>query len=166
MKIAIVAAEIGPDAKAGGLADVIGALPQALARHGAETSVIIPGYRALLRKLATTVFADHLDLAMGADREPFRILRANGKNHVPLYLIDHPRFFDRDGIYGDGAGPYPDNNRRYIFFGRAAAAAAAMIRPERPPRPRLARRTRRHRNSRRGRAARELRLDPFGLHHS
>jgi starch synthase len=130
MKIAIVAAEIGPYAKAGGLADVIGALPQALARSGAETGVIVPGYRAVLEKLATTVAADDLYLTMGADREPYRILRANGAGGVPLYLIDHPGFFDRDGIYSDRTGVYADNNRRYIFFGRAAMAAAEMIQPD------------------------------------
>jgi starch synthase len=130
MKIAIVAAEIGPFAKAGGLADVIGALPQALVRQGAAASVIVPGYRPLLQKLTTTVAADGLSLAMGADREPFRLLRADGAGGVPIYLIDHPGFFDRDGIYGDPGGPYSDNNRRYIFFGRAAAAAANLIRPD------------------------------------
>src|ERR1700679_3548066 len=130
MKIAIVAAEIGPFAKAGGLADVIGALPQALVRQGAAASVIVPGYRPLIQKLTTTVAADGLSLAMGADREPFRVLRADGAGGVPIYLIDHPGFFDRDGIYGDRGGPYPDNNRRYIFFGRAAAAAANLIRPD------------------------------------
>ena len=46
MKIAIVAAEMTPWAKAGGLADVIGALPAALKRSGAEPSVILPGYTA------------------------------------------------------------------------------------------------------------------------
>ena len=130
MRITIVAAEIGPYAKAGGLADVIGALPQALARRGAEVSVIVPGYRPLLEKLSTTVVADGLSQGLGADREPYRILRADGAGGVPLYLIDHPGFFDRDGIYGDDAGVFPDNNRRYIFFGRAATAAAELTRPE------------------------------------
>jgi starch synthase len=130
LNVAIVAAEIGPYAKAGGLADVIGALPQALARQGVATSVIMPGYRALLEKLSTTVVADGLALAMGAAREPFRILRADGAGGVAIYLIDHPGFFDRDGIYGDRGEAYPDNNRRYIFFGRAAMAAAELIRPD------------------------------------
>lgn len=130
MRVAIVAAEIGPYAKAGGLADVIGALPQALARHGVETSVIVPGCRALIEKLSTTVVADGLGIMMGADREPFRILRADGAGGVAIYLIDHPEFFDRDGIYGDRGAAYPDNNRRYIFFGRAATAAAELIRPD------------------------------------
>ena len=128
--VALIAAEIGPWAKAGGLADVIGALPQALARQGVATSVIVPGYRALLEKLATTVVADGLGIVMGAVREPFRILRADGTGGVAIYLIEHPGFFDRDGIYGDRGEAYPDNNRRYIFFGRAAMAAADLIRPD------------------------------------
>jgi starch synthase len=130
MKVAIVAAEIGPYAKAGGLADVIGALPQALARRGVEASAIVPGYRALLQKLETTVAADGLAIELSGVRESFRILRAQGDGGVEIYLIDHPGFFDRDGIYGDGAGIYPDNDRRYIFFGRAALAAADLIRPD------------------------------------
>jgi starch synthase len=48
VKIAIIAAEMGPHAKAGGLADVIGALPQELKRAGADPCVILPGYKALL----------------------------------------------------------------------------------------------------------------------
>ncbi len=82
MKVAIVAAEIGPHAKAGGLADVIGAMPQALARLGVATSVIVPGYRVLMEKLSTTVVAEGLAIAMGAAPEPFRILRADGADGV------------------------------------------------------------------------------------
>ncbi len=126
----MVAAEIGPYAKAGGLADVIGALPQALARRGAEASAIVPGYRPLLQKLDTTVAAEGLAIEIGGMREPFRILRAQGDGGVEIYLIDHPGFFDRDGIYGTNGGIYPDNDRRYIFFGRAALAAADLIRPD------------------------------------
>jgi starch synthase len=101
MRVAIVAAELGPYAKAGGLADVIGALPQALMRQGVEASVIVPGYRALLEKLSTTVVADDLAITMGAMREPYRILRADGARGLSLYLIEHAGFFDRDGIYGE-----------------------------------------------------------------
>jgi starch synthase len=128
MRVAIVAAELGPYAKAGGLADVIGALPQALVRQGVETSVIVPGYRALIEKLSTTVAADGLAITMGAAREPYRILRADGAGGVAIYLIEHAGFFDRAGIYGEREA-YPDNDRRYIFFGRAATSAAESIRP-------------------------------------
>jgi starch synthase len=130
VKIALVAAEMGPHAKAGGLADVIGALPQELKRAGADPCVILPGYKPLLEKVAVETFADGLSVTLGADRESFRILRAEGADGVPLYLIEHPGFFNRDGIYGERGSDYPDNVQRFIFFGRAAAAAAERTRPD------------------------------------
>jgi len=71
MKIAIVAAEITPWAKAGGLADVIGALPAALKQCGAEPSVILPGYRGLLDALKTTPLAENLSVPIGGSAERF-----------------------------------------------------------------------------------------------
>jgi starch synthase len=105
-------------------------LPQALVQRGVAASAIVPAYRPLLEKLSPVVVADGLAIAMGTAREPFRILRADGAGGVPIYLIDHPGFFDRDGIYSDRSGVYPDNNRRYVFFGRAAMAAAELIQPD------------------------------------
>jgi starch synthase len=66
----------------------------------------------------------------GTAREPFRVLQAEGTDGVAIYLIDHPGFFDRDGVYGDRGEVYADNDRRYIFFGRAAMAVAELIRPD------------------------------------
>ena len=121
---------MGPHAKAGGLADVIAALPVALKRAGAEVSVILPGYKALLDQFHTQPLSENLSVALGAEREPFRILRADGPAGVPLFLIDHPGFFGRVGIYGEHGAEYPDNLRRFIFFGRAAAMAAAINPPD------------------------------------
>jgi starch synthase len=130
MKIVIVAAEIGPEAKVGGLADVIRALPQALKQAGARPCVILPAYKVLLRKRKVEQFADNQVLELGSSLERFRVLRTEGAGGVPLYLIDHPGFFDRDGIYGDREGDYPDNFQRFVFFGRAAAMVAAMLEPD------------------------------------
>jgi starch synthase len=130
VKIAIVAAEMGPHAKAGGLGDVMGALPQALLRAGAKPSVILPAYRALLGNKATSVVSENQEVTLGTDRETYRLLRADGPDGVPLYLIDHPGFFGREGIYGEQGSDYPDNTRRFIFFGRAAAAVAATLDPD------------------------------------
>lgn len=130
MKIAIVAAELGPYAKAGGLADVIGALPLALKRAGAEPCVIAPGYEVLIDKLHAEPVAANLVAAVGSEHESFRILRSEAAPGVPLFLIDHPGYFRRNGIYGEHGKDYPDNLRRFIFFGRAAAAAAEMVRPD------------------------------------
>src|SRR5438128_1796003 len=127
LKIAIVAAEIGPHAKVGGLADVIGALPAEFKKAGAEPFVIVPAYKILLEKLPTERFAERQSLELDRDPQPFNILRAEGSGGVPLYLIDHPGFFGRDGIYGDSNGDYSDNFQRFIFFGRAAAELAAEL---------------------------------------
>jgi starch synthase len=128
-KIAIVAAEIAPDAKAGGLADVIAALPRAMAGRGAEPCVILPGYAALLQRPGTRTMAEDLSAPLGPDHEAFRLLRTDEAG-IPLYLIDHPIFFARAGIYGEAGADYPDNLRRYIFFGRAAAVVTGLLRPD------------------------------------
>ncbi len=131
MKIAIVAAEITPWAKVGGLADVIGALPAALKNIGADPALILPGYRTILKAVAAKPIAKGLSVRLGHETETFSVLRAEAQGGVPMYLIEHPGFFDRDGVYGEGGKDYPDNLLRYILFGRAAAMVAAeIVRPD------------------------------------
>jgi starch synthase len=131
VKIAIVAAEIAPWAKAGGLGDVIGALPAAFKQDGAEPSVIVPGYRGLHDALKTSSVAENLSLPLGGGSASFDLLRAETRDGVPVYLVNHPGYFDRPGIYGERGTDYPDNPQRYVMFGRAAAIAAArFIRPD------------------------------------
>ena len=127
MKIAIVAAEAAPHAKAGGLADVIGSLPGALKRAGAEPSLIVPAYASIVENVETAPVLRNIPMRFGTDLERFTVLRATDPHGVPMYLIDHPGFFARPGIYGDNGIDYPDNMRRFIFFARAAAIAAAEI---------------------------------------
>lgn len=131
MKIAIVAAELAPWAKVGGLADVVGALPAALRANGGEAEVILPGYQALLDALKPAPVAERLTVPLGGASERFDLLRAQGPGGVPLYLINNAQFFGRPGIYGERGEDYPDNLRRYVIFGRAAAlAAATLIKPD------------------------------------
>jgi starch synthase len=125
MKIAIVAAEISPWAKEGGLGDVISALPVALKKIGAEPVLILPGYRSLLRQFKPTTIAEVAHTPFGHGVEAFSILQAEGPTGIPIYLIGHGGFFDREGIYSERGKVYFDNVMRYIFFGRAAASVAA-----------------------------------------
>ncbi|MGH7907515.1 MAG: glycogen synthase, partial [Candidatus Binataceae bacterium] len=130
MKIAIIAAEITPWAKVGGLADVINALPVALKDAGAEPSIILPGYRSILGQLKTRPIGSKMAVPLGGKPESFTILGGETPAGIPIYIVNHPGFFDRDGVYGERGAPYDDNFRRYIFFGRAAVLAAAeLIRP-------------------------------------
>ena len=131
MKIAIVAAEISPWAKAGGLADVIGSLPAAFKRAGADPAVIVPGYSSILTAIPAKQVGSLMTAHVGVDVHQFRVLQADGPDGVPLYLIDHPGFFARAGIYGERGGDYLDNLRRFIFFGKAAAMTIAeIVRPD------------------------------------
>ncbi|MFZ2061995.1 MAG: glycogen synthase GlgA [Candidatus Binatus sp.] len=127
MKIVIVAAEAAPYAKAGGLADVIGSLPGALKEAGADPSLIVPGYSSIIENVETAPVLRNIPMRFGAGIERFSVLRASDSHGVPMYLIDHPGFFRRPGIYGENGNDYPDNMRRFIFFGRAAAIASSEI---------------------------------------
>jgi starch synthase len=127
MKITIVAAEAAPHAKAGGLADVIGSLPGALKAAGEEPSLIVPGYSSIVENVENAPVLRDVAMRFGAGVERFSVLRATDSHGVPMYLIDHPGFFARPGIYGENGVDYPDNLRRFIFFGRAAAIASAEI---------------------------------------
>lgn len=131
LNVAMVAAEITPWAKVGGLADVIGALPPALAERGAAVSLVLPGYRGLLAKLGGEAIDEDFEVEVGTARERFVVRRATiGK--VAVYLVDHTGYFGgRGGVYGEQGRDYADNLRRFVFFGRAAAAVLArLVKPE------------------------------------
>jgi starch synthase len=131
MKVAVVAAEMTPYAKVGGLADVIGSLPVDLAGRGARVCVVMPGYKSALAALPTEAIGGQLRAMVGTRREHFRVRTGVGHGGVPIFFIVHDGYFGREAIYGEAGGDYPDAAERYIFFGRAAAAMVAeMIRPD------------------------------------
>ena len=100
------ASEIVPFAKTGGLADVAGALPLVLEKHGVEVRLAMPRYKiAAGHRSEVLGFSSDIDLA------------ALGKN-IQVYLIKNDKYFDRDGLYGDKAGDYTDNLERFSFYCR------------------------------------------------
>jgi starch synthase len=125
MRVAFVAAEAAPFAKAGGLADVVGSLPKALSRLGVETAVFVPRYgntEGDMRKIAS-FFVD-----FGGEKKEVVVFRALlPKSAVPVFLLDFPPYFGRPGIYGEGGEDYPDNLRRFAFFSKAALFAASIL---------------------------------------
>jgi len=126
MRIAFVASECVPFSKTGGLADVVGALPPALAAIGHEVDVYLPKYRqtrlnnprTLLRSV-TVPFDDEYRFCSVLD----------GGTHagVKFYFIDYPPFFDREQLYGTPAGDYSDNAERFALFSRAVLEAAKIF---------------------------------------
>ena len=127
MKVAILASEVVPFAKTGGLADVAGALPKFLGRQGAEVKVFLPLYRETRKKDFPLLPAGRdlkLDWPGGGER--FSVFEFKDKA-VTFYFIEKDGFFDRDGLYGTSQGDYPDNGERFAFFSRAALETLIWI---------------------------------------
>ena len=128
MRVLQVCAEIYPLLKTGGLADVCGALPGALARRGCDVRVLVPGFPAILRGVPDAM------PVTGAHGLPdgVRLLRGSlPGSDVPLYVIDAPSLYARDGNpYADEAGqPYADNHRRFALLGQLGARLADGLDP-------------------------------------
>jgi starch synthase len=121
MKLAMIASEVSPFAKTGGLADVLGTLSVALERFNHEVCVIAPAYRAVLRDGFPLQDAG-INLAVPvADRQiSATALKASIGRGVDVYFIRGDEYFDRESLYGTAAGDYPDNAERFVFFSRAA----------------------------------------------
>jgi starch synthase len=123
LKVLILAAEIVPFAKVGGLADVVGALPKALQVLGHDIRLVMPRYRQVDQKrfqLLTVI--DTLTINMGIFKVPVSICQGEIGDHIPVYMIDAPRYFDRENIYG-----YTDDGERFILFCRAALEAMRAL---------------------------------------
>jgi starch synthase len=126
MHIAFVASEGVPFSKTGGLADVVGALPRALAALGHQVSVYLPRYRQTkLADAATVVRSITIPFD---DQYRFASVIAGGtQSGVKFYFIEYPEFFDRDALYGTPAGDYPDNAERFALFSRAVLEASKIL---------------------------------------
>ncbi|MBI2969846.1 MAG: glycogen synthase GlgA [Gammaproteobacteria bacterium] len=114
-RVLFAASEVYPLVKTGGLADVANHLPVALRALGFDIRIVLPGYRAVLDKLADAQALALLDV----DGAPVRLLRASlPGSDVPLLVVDAPALFDRVGDpYHDAAGSdWPDNARRFELF--------------------------------------------------
>ncbi|MBD3379463.1 MAG: glycogen synthase GlgA [Candidatus Omnitrophica bacterium] len=117
--VLFVSSEAVPYAKTGGLADVAGSLPGALASMGCEVSLIMPMYRSIsdagLDLVKEVARAEHPFTARVKGFDVFS-LRKTG---VTTYFINNKRYFSRSGLYGTSKGDYPDNGMRFAFFSRA-----------------------------------------------
>ena len=126
MHIAFAASECVPFSKTGGLADVVGALPQALAKLGHQVSVYVPRYKQTKLNDPQTVVRS-ITVPFD-DRYRFCSVVTGGKQSgVDFYFVDYPPYFDRDALYGTPAGDYPDNAERFALFSRAVLEASKVI---------------------------------------
>lgn len=108
LKVLSVAAECFPFVKAGGLADVLGALPSALRRLGVDARVLLPGFEGVLKGLKSWECLREWPDLMGGGKG--RLLRASGPEGAPIYALEIPGFFE--GL-PHPYEPRPDLARRF-----------------------------------------------------
>lgn len=115
-RVLFASAEAYPFVKAGGLADVSGALPKALAVLGLDVRLVIPGYRGLRGRPLMT-----LDVPFGPVAEQVTVERLATQAGVEVLTLGSPTWFDRDDPYG-----YSDDDiLPFVLFSKAVAALAA-----------------------------------------
>ncbi len=124
MRILFVASEGLPFSKTGGLADVVEALPKALAASGHEVAVVLPRYRGTQ---AGRVVLSGLEVPMGSSKRSVSIAEGGVLHGVRYFLVDDPDYFDREQLYTSGGRDYPDNAERFAEFSRASIELAKRV---------------------------------------
>jgi starch synthase len=120
LRVLLVSSEVAPFTKTGGLGDVVGALPKALARRGVDARVVTPLYAGVDWN-ALERLDGRLDVPMwwGTAQAAVRLGRLPGSG-VPVYFLEYHRYFDRPFLYGPPGDGYADNLERFTFLSRGA----------------------------------------------
>jgi starch synthase len=119
--VLIIGSEALPFAKSGGLADVLGALPPALARLGWEVTLALPRYRGVAEGSPIDAFP----VTVGGFVRDVTFFDVQLSEGAHARLVDCPDLFDRASLYGTDSTDYPDNPRRFALLVRAALEFAA-----------------------------------------
>ena len=117
MKILFLSSEGLPYSKTGGLADVVQALPKALAEMGHEVAVLLPRYRG--NKIASTLVSS-VTITMGDELRFPAIAEGAAVAGVRYFFVVDRGFYDREQLYGEKGIDYPDNAERFTEFSRTA----------------------------------------------
>jgi starch synthase len=126
LNVLFVSSEVEPFAKTGGLADVAGALPQALKALGHEVRVIMPRYGSINERkshLHEMLRLKEIGIPVGKKTFPASVKSSfitSNQAKVQVYFLDSPALFGRTGLYvsPDTKRDYADNDERFIFFCR------------------------------------------------
>jgi starch synthase len=127
-RILSCAAECAPFAKAGGLADVVAALAKTFAARGRDVKVVMPLYRRLIKGVdwnacEWTPLAGPLRRWSWSGGDVYLARhRPQGPDGPEICFVEHPGFYERDGIYGDSKGGFGDNEWRFALLAAACAA--------------------------------------------
>src|SRR5689334_13893618 len=119
IRLLAIASEAYPLLKTGGLADVVGALPEALRPHGVVTRTLLPGYPGALAALGDREEVLRYPVLFGG---PATVLAGNAAG-LDLFLLEAPHLFARAGnpYLGPGGADWPDNGQRFAALARVGA---------------------------------------------
>ncbi len=124
MRVLFVASEAVPYCKTGGLADVTGALFKELKKMGINVLMVLPYYRQLIRSDNIVTTGLRIEVRQNSRSYLCSLYTSTDKDTL---FIDIPELFDREGIYGDTRGDYPDNDTRFSIFSRATLMAVKSM---------------------------------------
>ncbi|MFI2855804.1 glycogen synthase GlgA [Paenibacillus sp. JSM ZJ436] len=122
MKLLFAAAEGVPFVKTGGLADVIGALPKALQKAGADIRIVMPKYGSISEEYVSQMEHVGETRVQVGWRRQFCGVEKIVEDGITIYFIDNEYYFKRDGIYG-----YMDDGERFSFFNRAVLEMLPLV---------------------------------------
>ncbi len=123
MRILLASSEVFPLAKTGGLADVAGALPKALAKLGVDVRVIMPKYKGIEEKGFPMNYTGHRVSCAISQRTVDGEIVESQYNGIPIYLVDKEEYYYRDNLYSTQDGDYIDNAERFVFFSKSILEA-------------------------------------------
>ena len=136
MRVVHIASEVAPWSQTGGLAEVVGSVPYALEQVGGQKvqcAVISPFYRGIWQKArARGVTIENTDVTvttmLAGWRVTARMVALREPGRPPVFLVDYPGFYDRDGLYCAATGAdHADNFLRFALLCRVAIEAAPRL---------------------------------------
>jgi len=128
MKLLLASSEVHPYSKTGGLADMAGALANALAQAGHQVGIVTPLYLGLRERFPGLKPLDlPLDFPLGLTRCRGEVWTLEPDPGLTVYFVDQPDFYQRSSLYQNHGVDYPDNAERFMFFSKAVAHLAMHL---------------------------------------
>jgi starch synthase len=129
MRILFASTEAVPFCKTGGLGDVCGSLPPALAQLDHRPTLVLPAFRSCLQAgQPLHELGVELEIPIGRKTVVGSVMKSQlPGSDVPVLLIRHDPYFDRPQLYGENGRDYEDNSERFIFFCRAVLELIPLL---------------------------------------
>ena len=127
--------ELSPYARTGGLGEAVASLAKYQAASGIPVTVFLPLYAAIRASTEVQPLGPTFSVTVGPRTETARMYEpaaAREPGTPRVVFVENAEYFDRPGLYGDDAGDYPDNARRYALFARAVLLALPRVLPQPP----------------------------------